>query len=109
MSGIWRSGKIMTSEQVFSADEGQRSADKFDVSRYLKEMKLLPMVILLILAMANQVSLKISYQNELRRLTVADDTNFETLKDVVHRLFPLLPIDQIVIKYEDDENDLVTV
>jgi len=58
----------------------------------------------------SKLTVKISYNDDLRRLSVDASTfTFAQLKETIKRLFTALDTDRVVVKYEDDEQDLVTV
>lgn len=56
-------------------------------------------------------ALKIKLGKVTRRVTLnADESSFEKLKETLKRLFSTeLTTESFVIKYKDDENDLITV
>jgi len=62
--------------------------------------------------MSNKLTLKISFGDDLRRLSV-DTTSFTfaQLRETVRKLYglPQLDANTFVLKYIDDEEDLVTV
>jgi len=60
--------------------------------------------------MALKITVKLSYNDDLRRLSVDSATfKFAQLKETIKRLFSSLDTERLVIKYEDDEQDLVTI
>jgi len=60
--------------------------------------------------MAHKITVKLSYHDDLRRLSVDSASfTFAQLKETIKRLFSSLDTEKIVIKYEDDEQDLVTI
>lgn len=56
-------------------------------------------------------ALKIKLGKVTRRVSLnADETSFDKLKETLKRLFSSeLTTDAFVVKYKDDENDLITV
>jgi len=60
--------------------------------------------------MAHKITVKLSYNDDLRRLSVDSASfTFAQLKETIKRLFSSLDTEKIVVKYEDDEQDLVTI
>jgi hypothetical protein len=63
--------------------------------------------------MAGKITVKLSYGDDLRRLTVDPTTfTFPQLKETIKRLYASLSsvdVDGLVVKYLDDEEDLVTI
>lgn len=59
------------------------------------------------------ITLKLSFRDDLRRLTVEPASfSFVQLKNAIKRLYNSLgddELDRLVVKYLDDEGDLVTV
>jgi hypothetical protein len=63
-------------------------------------------------APATKLTLKISYNDDMRRVTHNGALNFETLIVTVKKLFNTLTEDEVkslIIRYQDDEKDWITV
>jgi hypothetical protein len=63
-------------------------------------------------APASKLSVKITYVNEIRRVSVEKTLNFDTLKLTLRRLFKTLTEEEfssLSIRYQDDEKDWITV
>lgn len=53
-------------------------------------------------------SVKIVYESQIRRVTLNEDITFQQFKDIIQKLLSLED-KQILIRYQDDEEDLITV
>lgn len=53
--------------------------------------------------------LKISYNDDIRRVSLENTSNFAQLTTIIRNLFKFGPNAELVVKYEDDEKDLVTI
>jgi hypothetical protein len=54
------------------------------------------------------VSVKVSFGNELRRVSCSGSSSFAALRDLVVQLYRL-PSPSVNIRYQDDEGDLITI
>jgi len=52
---------------------------------------------------------KISFNDDIRRVSLERNISFEELVHAAKNLFKFAPASEVVIKYEDDEKDIVTV
>eukprot|EP01113_Clastostelium_recurvatum_P044798 TRINITY_DN75_c0_g1_i9.p1 TRINITY_DN75_c0_g1~~TRINITY_DN75_c0_g1_i9.p1 ORF type:complete len:568 (+),score=199.82 TRINITY_DN75_c0_g1_i9:205-1704(+) len=55
------------------------------------------------------LTLKIKFGDDLRRITVERTPLFSELQSLLHQLFPNLRDRAFVVKYQDSENDMVTI
>jgi hypothetical protein len=57
------------------------------------------------------IPVKISYKNDLRRISIDKDTTYETLKDTISKLFriPTQDVPHMEIQYKDDEGDMIVM
>lgn len=54
------------------------------------------------------IGVKASYEHEIRRVSLKGNTTFSALREVVSSLFSLNN-ETVVIKYKDDDEDLITM
>jgi hypothetical protein len=57
------------------------------------------------------IPVKISYKNDLRRISIDTDTTFQALKDTISKLFhiPTPDVPHMEIQYKDDEGDMIVM
>jgi hypothetical protein len=55
---------------------------------------------------STNISLKINFQDEIRRILVPSNTDFQAL---VGKLKSMFNVSELKVQYKDSENDLITV
>lgn len=62
------------------------------------------------LDLSGKIIIKVQYLDDIRRIPIiGDEITYDELILMMQRLFKLQPVDEIQLKYRDDDNDLISI